>query len=494
MRIAVLVPSQEYKAYAGARIRYGRVGPKLAEQGIELVLEDLAKFEPQSAHCDALIISKCHDARSLLAAAIMADRGRLVGVDLFDDYFSQQGDSRLARFRNWLRQLLPSCDFALCSTPVMAGVVASYRSDLPTHVMNDPAPPVDAQQVEHLLAKKLIDAQQWQRIRVAWFGVGDNPHFPVGLDDLAAFGGTLRELSRSGMDVELHVVTNARALTAHGLSCVRQLPIRTHIHEWSEAAERELLEDALLAFLPVSSQAFSAAKSLNRAMTALTAGCQVLSVGYPLYDALQGLIYTDAGSFIGDLSSGLMRHSTQRLDVYRAAIQAFGSADADAAALALFLGNLDRPQGAANGALALVHGHATNGAAHKLVQAVKGLSIASPYCATAMGFDVIFRGAAPNVTMFVSEKAAGRLRPESREQVRPSDQIEGRRFFEFTHREPSAAPGHLPATELSDAALPFQLATYAPTMGQIRERIEAAFGECRLIVSETSPLPFSPAD
>jgi len=36
----------------------------------------------------------------------------------------------------------------------------------------------------------------------------------------------------------------------------------------------------------------------------------------------------------------------------------------------------------------------------------------------------------------------------------------------------------------------FQLATYARSMSEIRARIVDAFGPCRILVSETSPLPF----
>ncbi len=121
MKLSVLVPSAEYKSYAGSRIRYGRIAPALEPHGIELALEDIGEFNPLTADCDALIVSKCHDARSLVIAAILSDRGRLVGVDLFDDYFSQASDSRLSRLRNWLGQLLPGCDFALCSAAAMAG-------------------------------------------------------------------------------------------------------------------------------------------------------------------------------------------------------------------------------------------------------------------------------------------------------------------------------------------------------------------------------------
>jgi hypothetical protein len=227
MKLSVLVPSIQYKSFAGARIRYGRLAPTLAQHGVELKLEDVGRFDPNTTSADAVLISKCHDARSLLVAAGLRDRGKRVGVDLFDDYFSQRSDSRLARYRSWLAQVVDMCDFAICSTPTIAEVLLAYRNGLPTHILNDPAPTDGDDRLARLLTKKIAEARDRERICVAWFGVGDNPYFSVGLSDLAAHGEVLRQLQRSGMAVELTVVSNARALTADGLSVISQLPIET---------------------------------------------------------------------------------------------------------------------------------------------------------------------------------------------------------------------------------------------------------------------------
>ena len=286
MRLSILVPSEEYRSYAGARIRYHRLAYELARHGIVLTTENIGQFDPSTTDSDAVLISKCHDAQSLVAAAALSNRGKLVGVDLFDDYFSQNTDSRLVAYRNWLTQLLEICDFALCSTKEMAAVIQAFRSGLATHVMNDPAPAHDADCVSALLEKKLHDARSERHIKITWFGIGDNPFFPVGLADLSFHGVLLKELVRSGMDVELTILTNRRALTVDGLSLVRELPIKSRVVEWNEPAEREALAQALMTFLPVNAQPFSIAKSLNRAFTELSSGSQVLSVGYHLYEAL----------------------------------------------------------------------------------------------------------------------------------------------------------------------------------------------------------------
>ena len=97
MKLTVLIPSEEYKAYAGARIRYGRLLQELAPHGVTLALENIADFSPDDQSYDVLLISKCHDARALVAAAAACGAGKLVGLDLFDDYFSQEADSRSHR-------------------------------------------------------------------------------------------------------------------------------------------------------------------------------------------------------------------------------------------------------------------------------------------------------------------------------------------------------------------------------------------------------------
>jgi hypothetical protein len=490
MKLKVLIPSDEYKSYAGARIRYGRLASELVRHGIELMLEDIAAFAPEKDGADVLLISKCHDARALVAAASACARGQLVGVDLFDDYFSQFEDGRLNRYRLWLKQLLETCHFALCSTPTMARVVDGYRPGLPVHVVNDPAPNADGTDLAQLLNEKLANTRNGLTLRLAWFGVGDNPHFRVGLSDLAAFGNTLSEFGGSGMDVELTVLTNGRALTADGLALIHRVPVRTRVKEWTEERERELLAEAFACFLPVNAQRFSAAKSLNRGITALSAGCQVISVGYPLYEALSNLIYRDAASFLSDLRRGEMKHSAAGIGKYEGTVDTIASAELEAARLAGFLGQIpsvavdDRP-------IALVHGQATSGAAHKTVRALHGFSVGSPYCAAELGFDVVFRPSRHGLVMLISDQTAKRVAPKVRASLVPARSFSERKFWIVLEGGEGRADEQLADQQWHNAPLPFQLATYGSTMACISERLQDAFGPCRVFISESSPLPFS---
>lgn len=487
MKIIVLVPSRDYVNNAGARIRYGRLGGPDGE--LQLALEDVDRFDPRTAVGDVLVISKCHDARSLLAAVICSRRGMKVGVDLFDDYFSQSADSRLNRFRLWLRQLLAICDFAMCSTQLMADVAAAYRPGIPTLVLNDPAPPVDQAQLSQSLDRKLADARSEGRLRLAWFGVGDNPHFPVGLNDLAAFAPFLASLGAQGHAVELSILTNARALDAEGLAMISKLPVPLTIDEWSEQAEADLLRRSLACFLPVNAQRFSAAKSLNRAITALSAGCQVLSAGYPLYAALDEFIYRDAGRFGEDLRRGQMRLGTNSLALFGSVIEQLASPRVEREKLRSFL--LGLPPRAdsedAGAVLHLVHGHATNGAAHKMVQAVGGLSVASPFCRLPLDFDIMFEmRPGLEVAMLVSDKGLSRMRPESRASAVVFGPIAGRNFWHLA----GAGGADSALAAWSDPSLSLQLALYPAVMKSIGESLSTSFGPGRMIVSENSNLPF----
>ena len=101
MKIAVLIPSEKQKEQAGVRIRYDRIAEPLKALGHSLELIPIQSLtEAQSRKHDVFLVSKCYDARAPLAAMHLAAAGKFVGVDLFDDYFSQRQDSRFIRLRS----------------------------------------------------------------------------------------------------------------------------------------------------------------------------------------------------------------------------------------------------------------------------------------------------------------------------------------------------------------------------------------------------------
>lgn len=489
MKIAVLVPSAAYAENAGARIRYGRIVQPLSVLGHVLELVVISEFNPESDDYDAIILSKCHDAQALLIAQAFASRGGTVGVDLFDDYFSQYADSRMVRFRRWLNELVPWLDFVLCSTATMAAVAKSYREDVPVIQMNDPAAFEFDPGLEDRLVRKFSEAREGRRVQLCWFGIGDNPHFPVGLSDVAAFSDRLAELSRLlDFTIELQILTNARALDAKRLALVASLPIPTTVSEWSEDAEAQLLEQSFACFLPVNAQPFSIAKSQNRVVTALTAGCQVISEGYPLYAPFGELIYRDIHSFVDDLRDGHMRMSAGRSKPFWGAIRQWASADGEAERFAKKLEALDKRARKSSEPAAVIHGISSSGAAHELAQQLGGLSVASPFSKAKLGYDVIFRIAeGTDLDMFVAPRCVDGLAEAARRRLKPETVIGGK---SFAYLPPDGDNGSIAATAQAEISLPSQLARYDGAIEQIRVRLHAAFGTSTVFLSENSPLPF----
>jgi hypothetical protein len=476
MKVVVVVPSSDYRASAGARIRYGRLAEAMAANGGDLRLITIADYDPDTVACDALVISKCHDARSLIAAATASARAQLVGVDLFDDYFSQAGDSRLVAYRYWLRELLSLCDFCLCSTAALADVAKSYSPNTPTHLINDPSAAHDPAKAVRRAEMKIAETRQTKALEVAWFGVGDNPYFEVGINDLYGQSAALGRLRNRGYGARLTIVTNRRALSADGLEMINRLPLAYEIREWSEAVEAKVLDRSLAAFLPVARQGFSSAKSLNRALTALSHGCQVLSSGAPIYSVLDPLIYRDGDDLIGDLQGGNLRLSEAKLSTYLHRLRTWADAQSEATKLIDFLSGLPRPARGTEERIATIHGFATRGEVDQLLQKVGGLSVQSPFCRSRLQYDVRFVGLAPDMEMLP--------------QGAPDGGPTGSQKF----RNPATSSLTKEERRGSGPTFAYQIASYSTTMAQIERRLTEIYGQTRMFVSDTSRVPVSVSD
>ncbi|HEX2869667.1 MAG TPA: hypothetical protein VHP33_00395, partial [Polyangiaceae bacterium] len=357
MKLCVLTPSASILASAGVRVRYRRIESALSELGHQLSVLPITEFKrPSDFKHDVYIVSKCYDARALVAARLITARGCALGVDLFDDYYSQSGDSRFIWRREWLTALLASANFIVCSTPAMQAIAQRIAPNHPAHVLNDPYEQLDRRAVAAAVARKLERLHETRTLRLGWFGVGDNPYFPVGLADLAAFGGELAQLRTSRFDVRLEILTSRSAVTADALAALGRLALPFELDEWTQQREAALLERCAACFLPVNAQSFSVVKSLNRAVTALTAGTQVLSAGYPLYESLGEFIYRDAGQLLADLERRRPLLRAETLEPFAQLMESNASPTAEAHKLSAFLQKSLRRPTTQMPDLAVVHG------------------------------------------------------------------------------------------------------------------------------------------
>ena len=109
------------------------------------------------------------------------------------------------------------------------------------------------------------------------------------------------------------ILTNERALTAKNLTSISNLPVEVNLEIWTEETEDALLRETNIAFLPVSHQKFSIAKSTNRCLTSLTYGCQVLSNGFDLYSEFSEFIYKTTDDLVKDFQSKKFKFNSNSL-------------------------------------------------------------------------------------------------------------------------------------------------------------------------------------
>jgi hypothetical protein len=487
MRLRVIVPGEDSFASAGVRIRYRRIAAALAPLGHTLGVTAIDSAIPDAGDdTRAFLFSKCHDARAVALAARLRSEGREVGVDIFDDYYTQPDDSRFVHIRNWLREMAPLLTFALCSTPPLQRTVTERLPHLPCHMLNDPAAAEGAEQVAEAVALKLERVRRSRLLDIGWFGIGDNPHFPLGLADLVGFSGELVGLAATGLTPRLTILTNRRALTAGALEMLKRLPLDWRIAEWNETAESELVAASYACVLPVNAQPFSTVKSLNRVVTALTGGTQVLSLGYPLYDRFGAFIYRDARSLLDDIGNATPRLSAATVPDLAAALAQHASPAAEAARLADFLDALPPSPAVAEPPLAVLHGRQSSAAVHGFVQRLGHLSVTGPWTSLAHpGFDLrIGQGTARVPAALLSARGLKRLRPGLAEQARPcSPAGKDKDLFELPLDPHGAEAGLAAADPLLTLDAVFA-AAYGRQIAALEHLVRRLFGPLKTVIAE----------
>ena len=302
MKIIFIVPSSQWLMSAGVRIRYKRLEPYFYQKGYHVSIKPLQDITEQCIEAaDIVIVSKVFSSDSLYILSLCRRLGVKVGLDLFDDYFSDQRLSVFRKFHDWLELASKMVDFIICSTDRMKQVASQYIEPDLIHKINDTKDPdISFSETKYLVDQKSKIFSLNDSLNILWFGIGDNPYFNVGLNDLAHYSNTLFQIRKYFASINFTILTNERALTAKNLIRMSRLPIQPKLDIWTESKENSYLEESHLAFMPVSHQKFSIAKSSNRCLTALTYGCQVLSNGFDLYADFNELTYRSTREFLED--------------------------------------------------------------------------------------------------------------------------------------------------------------------------------------------------
>lgn len=484
--ICIVTQSESFAVSAGMRVRYERFIEAAKLYGITIFAQPIQKIldgRPDFSS-DVYIFCKTFTPDALILAYAIRRSGKVVGQDLFDDYFSQDGDARLFSYRDWLRQMAKVTDFAMCTTPRMKQVLQPFLPQCPIVLVEDPVLGYDPFRISALATQKIARAQSSQTLKLAWFGIGDNPYFPVGLDDLTA-PGVQAEMARLSLcwKTSLTIATNLRALDSNGLARLRRLPVPVEILEWSEEVERRILSDADVALLPVSSQGFSRAKSMNRALTALEQGCQVVSFGEPLYASLDRFIYRDVDELSTDLRCTTPRLRAETIEDLTRTLDRVANAFDAAQRFITTAGTSPQRSLGKQAPLALIHGRESGIVCHKLVAQFGGLSIRSPYSRAKWNFPVRFDIEMGRIVLRTTPAVANRHQLIIRNDF-PAVQIFDLDFVTIDTEALGVGLGSLIG---GPSESPFHdLASYSRVMSSIRKACELLFPSCITMISDTS--------
>ncbi|KGP64016.1 hypothetical protein EP47_03590 [Legionella norrlandica] len=486
--------SEDYLKQAGVRIRYRRIENALQHLGHELSIVPIQYLaDKKDFSHDSYLISKCYDARALVITCLLKNQKKMVGIDLFDDYFSQTNDNRFPKLRYWLCSILQYIDFILCSTPAIAEVANQLAMGQKIHIMNDSSPDIDKNVLQSAIQSKMDYFNQSKVLTVGWFGIGDNPYFPVGLKDLVAFSGELASLRDKEFDIQLEILTNQRAMTADALAMLRRIPVPYTVDDWTEEQEAALLARSMMCFLPVNAQNFSIAKSLNRAVTTLVSGTQVLSCGYPLYEKLSPFIYRDPQQLINDLKNGSLALRKETIPDLIEIMEQWASPELEAEKLAKFIEtcnagsspcNLNKPL------IAVIHGKNTLGEIHKFVQKVGVLSIASPFCKEKLNFDLRFSFNSDDLSIYISEKYCSMLSKQIQNNFLGCEKIVDRLYHKINLSQLiSNRNCQRGALNYKNTSINFT-ASYAKVMNDVAKSLQFLFPQLVYFYSENSKAPW----
>lgn len=499
MKIRAIVQSPQWLDRAGVRIRYRRIAQRLESLGGSIAVDVIDNLPSQGLiEDDVVILSKCTDARAFLVTDHLRERGIIVGVDMFDDYFSP-GISPCHGHREFFREIARRVDFFLCSTERMREVAREFAPKTPSHVLNDPFDTLDKDRLSQRLPEKARLARETGRIDVVWFGNGDNPVFPVGLIDLAAFAPVLHPLVRSSFDVRMKVLTNLRAMKSENLARLRGLPLPVELEEWSEAGEEEARDASLISFLPVNHQNFSIAKSLNRGISALTGGTQILSAGFDLYSGIGDFVYRDADSLLDDLLADRLRLRPDTLSAFETCMDGLADPANEARRLLMFLRGLQ--DGARAGARllqanrktprAMIHGRRSSGSTVSFCRDRDVVSIGTPFDLFGRRYDLAFDFGARGggIRIWVGYAASKAIAPEMQARLMAAHSADSPYPFvmDLPDGPPSSALRPLRAQMLKSRA--GQMVHYASVMAAIEAISHQIFPGTQMLQSELeSPL------
>jgi hypothetical protein len=245
----------------------------------------------------------------------------------------------------------------------------------------------------------------------------------------------------------------------------------------------------------VNHQNFSIAKSLNRGISALTGGTQILSAGFDLYDAIGPFRYRDADPLLADLEEGNLRLRPQTLPALKECMSGLADPANEAGWLLEFLKGLppvarsDISTGATGPSHAIVFGSRAPSAVTTFAQQRGIALIGTPFCLPSSRFNLYFdfRDGVGPVEVRISKQGATMVGPSMQPFIREDGRKEHTYPFviALADDENGAILRNLRPHMVKTRA--GQMVHYARVMGAIERISHRLLPGARIYLSELEP-------
>lgn len=308
---------------AGISIRINPIIERLQAQGIDVSLvtyKDLigcllnASGKPAIA---TYVFSKPHRSEYLSCMLALQSIGCRVGIDIFDNYYSESGALREFGVQSIWKNILHEADFCVFSTMYLLEYARKLEiNSKDMFVIGDPVYPDSYEPLKKRGVTKWNQfLQECNYINVAWFGIDANPYFFAGLSDIFFEISRLREFLeypswffkkriRQKVSICTKDVPDSRKLVIE----LNRIGINAEFVQWSRDTCTQLLEESHAVFLPTNNSDFSLSKTHNRLAEALSSNCLVYTCPNSLYTQFKSPLcidsYSEFARLFADLSSG----------------------------------------------------------------------------------------------------------------------------------------------------------------------------------------------
>lgn len=306
---------------AGYRVRTLPLVNGLKERGLDIEIACVNDLAAETANLKenarTVICAKPSTPETYLCLNELKNAGIRIIIDLFDNYFSWSPPLSARQMPlQWLK-FLGLADHVFVSTSFLQKVIQKIDTTQVT-LIGDPMPATFS---TGSAGNGLSKWPAGKTVEILWYGIGSNPYFRAGLDDLLAWKNVLLTLERRlspDHDIRLTICTNDVPGIAMVLETFRKAGIEAVYQKWSEEICTSLLENSHLALLPTNRTGFSLSKTHNRCSDALVQSCLILCSPNGPYTKIAGAVFSDIDGVCDLLQSAdserVAEQLTQSLD------------------------------------------------------------------------------------------------------------------------------------------------------------------------------------